>query len=440
VINFATLFLGLVFGVQNVELVVADPVVAVDVILDGEVVETLKKPPWRVQLDLGPELKPHVLEVVALDDLFGELGRAVQRINVPRDPVEVKIAIEETETGSGAAANVTWESLIGGEPSSVEISLDGQPLEVVDPSRVELPDYDPELLHVLRAELEFGGAAFSTAELVFGGAWVGRSSLELTATVVEIVGGGKNREASDLGGSFLRGEEPLEVAVVEKEAIELVIIRSPSASESLAEMASGPSVVTVRGGSVPSRDLEARVHRRWRAQFLWPVTRRSGEEGSRFDLFPHSQHLTERDGVLSHLIGGVRPPAMGGTERLADAVAIAGLTAAASSRRRAVVVIVGPGASDASDASPSQVKRFLEHLRVPLHLWSVAPEEPAPEAWGEAADISSRTKLDKAVRKLLKELESQRVVWVKGIYLPNEISLSAKADGLRLAGAGGGER
>jgi hypothetical protein len=128
---------------------------------------------------------------------------------------------------------------------------------------------------------------------------------------------------------------------------------------------------------------------------------------------------------------------MGGSERLADAVAIAGLTAAASSRRRAVIVIVGSGACDASEAPPALTRRFLEHLRVPLHIWSVAPDEPAPEGWGEPVDISSRTRLDKAVRKLLEELESQRVVWLRGTYLPNEISLSPEAEGVRLAGTGG---
>jgi len=438
VISFATLLLGLVLGVQSVDLVVADGVTAVDVVLDGEVVETLEGPPWRARVDFGSGLEPHLLEVVALDRLYGELGRASQRVNLPRDPVEIEIAVDETESGSGAVAHLTWESLIGGEPTSAEITLDGQPLEFDEPGRVELPAYAPELLHVLRAELEFGGAAYSTAELVFGGVWVGRSSMELTATVIEVVGGGKEREPEDLQSSFLRGEQPLEVAAVEKEAIELVVVRSPNAGGSLAEMATGPSVVTV--SPYASDNPEVRVLRRWRAQFLWPVARRGGEEGRRFDLFPHSQLLTERDGVLSHLIAGLRSPAMGGSERLADAVAVAGLTAAASNRRRAVVVILGPPVPDGSEASPTQTRRFLEHLRVPLHVWSVAPKEATPEGWGEPIDVSSRTRLDKAVRKLLKELESQRVVWVKGIYLPNEISLAADVKDLRLAGAGGGRR
>jgi len=410
-------------------------VVAVDVLLDGELVETLKRPPWRVRLDLGPELRPHLLEVVALDELYGELGRAEQRLNVPRDPVEVEIAVEETPTGAGAVARIAWESLIGDRPSSVEIALDGRPLEVEDPARFELPAYDPELLHLVRAELEFGGAAVSTAELVFGGSWVGRSSGTLTATAIELTGGNKVKSPEDLRGSFERGGESLEVTVVEKELSEIVVVRTPLASELLADIAGNRPTVRTSADPLAADRFQATARRGWRAQFIWPVSRPGGAEGRRYDLFPHSQLFTERDADLAVLVGGARSPSMGGEVRLADAVAIAGLTASASNRRRAVVVLLGGESSDVSNVSAAVARRFLEYLRVPLFVFSVAPETE-PSTWGEVVDVSTSAKLDKAIRRVLKALEAQRVVWLEGLYLPHEISLTDRARGIRLAGTG----
>jgi hypothetical protein len=438
VISFATLLLGLVLGVQSIDLVVADSVTAVDVILDGEVVETLKGPPWRARVDFGSELEPHLLEVVALDRLYGELGRASQRVNLPRDPVEIEIVAEEGEGGRGSVAHVTWESLIGGDPSSTLITLDGQPLEPDDPSRVELPPYDPELLHLLRVELEFGGSAFSAAELVFGGSWVGSASMALTATAIELEGKTRVKSAEDLRGVFVSGEETLEVAVVEKDASEVVVVRTPAASELLAQMAPSRVAVTLTGDPSAASQLQASARRDWRAQFIWPVPRLGGEEGQRFDLFPHSQHFTEEDTDLANLIVGVRPPVLGGKVRLADAVAIAGVTAAASNRRRTVILVLAGAAADASEASPAVARRFLEHLRVPLEVWSVAEDGAVAEGWGEAVDVSSRSKLDKALRRTFRALDSQRVVWLKGLHLPSGIQLSREAAGLRLAGTAGG--
>ena len=151
-------------------------------------------------------------------------------------------------------------------------------------------------------------------------------------------------------------------------------------------------------------------------------------------------------------------------QRLADAVAAAGLGAAASGRRRAVVLVLGPGAEDASRFSPAEVRDYLALLGVPLAVWNVQVEkveaqvrpEPDPmsptapasrprqgaaaEAWGPAVRsvrdlggwLAAHRELDRALRR-------QRVLWVEGRPAPGTLSLAPAAPpDLSLVGAGGG--
>ncbi len=81
-IEFLSLFMGLVSGVQHVELKVEERVVAVELMMDGRQIEVLRSAPWRADLDLGDGLVPHELVAVARDGAGGELERIRQWINV----------------------------------------------------------------------------------------------------------------------------------------------------------------------------------------------------------------------------------------------------------------------------------------------------------------------------------------------------------------------
>ena len=65
-IEFVTLLLGLVAGVQTVEVTVDDRVARVEMLLDGATIATIEGSPWLVQCDFGP-LAPHELVAVAWD-------------------------------------------------------------------------------------------------------------------------------------------------------------------------------------------------------------------------------------------------------------------------------------------------------------------------------------------------------------------------------------
>ena len=53
-IEFSTLFLGLVGGPQVVEVAVDNRVAAVEMRLDGEQIGRLEEAPWRLAIDLAP--------------------------------------------------------------------------------------------------------------------------------------------------------------------------------------------------------------------------------------------------------------------------------------------------------------------------------------------------------------------------------------------------
>jgi hypothetical protein len=129
-------------------------------------------------------------------------------------------------------------------------------------------------------------------------------------------------------------------------------------------------------------------------------------------------HLTERG-------------ATGIGQRLADAVAVAGVRAAGDGRPRMVVLVLSGNPIDGGRSAASAIREYLRVLHVPLTVWSIDGAGEGP--WGAASDISNLAKLNKVSRELMNELDRQWVVWVEGRHLPNAIELSSNPSGLRLA-------
>lgn len=171
-------------------------------------------------------------------------------------------------------------------------------------------------------------------------------------------------------------------------------------------------------------------------RFLWPVPRAFSGSGLPAELFDRSRAFTLQDGGLHWLLTRVLPTeGAAGKQRLADAVAVAGLQAMAGSRPRAVVLVLGGSPEDGSRYDPATVRRYLESIRVPLYVWTVekgAAESPGLAAWGKVEDASTLSRFRSAVARLRDALEAQRVVWVEGQHLPQSISLGPAATGIGL--------
>ncbi len=442
-VSFVSLFLGLVVGYQTVELKVAEPVARVEILLDGEEVASFEAPDWRGQIDFGQELRPHELTAVAFDVGGTELDRTRQWINLPRPPADTTILLELDPRTGRRIANVSWTSLTGDEPSAVRVDLDGSLLEFEDPRAIPLPDYDPEQLHYLRVELEFAGFVSTAAEITFGGFYTDHVDTELTAIPIVPSGRKKLPPAEELQDGFRAHGKPLRLAALEKGKAELIVVRDQDAWPALRNIRrqalSSPHFSAGSGAAgLPQWLVSDRAGwASWSFRFLWPASRRQVSSTGTHDLFTHSAKYSAESGSLHGWLTTLeQPAAWAGAQRMADAVAVAGVTVAGSNRRRGVLLVLAGPSPDASEAAPATIRRYLESLAVPLFVWSVDPAY-TDSVWGPAEDVSSARHMSRATREIFKALESQRIAWLEGIHLPEQITVAPSLESVEtLTGQG----
>ena len=141
-----------------------------------------------------------------------------------------------------------------------------------------------------------------------------------------------------------------------------------------------------------------------------------------------SDDETLRVNVRSLLISAL-PPDFNGPPRLADAVGVAALSAAAENRPRAVLLLVAD-ADDGSTMPVEWVRAFLRALRVPLTVWT--KDKILAAAWGKVDVLTGLSDVENAVSSLTELVERQRIVWLEGRHLPQSISLSPKSRNVTL--------
>src|SRR5690606_36849049 len=99
-------------------------------------------------------------------------------------------------------------------------------------------------------------------------------------------------------------------------------------------------------------------------------------------------------------------------QRLADAVAAAGVAVAGARRGRLVILVVGDDPVDESRATPNEVRRYLADLQVPLVVWGATRDAGAE--WGDVRPVTNRMQLTQAIREVREILDRQVVVWLEG--------------------------
>lgn len=441
-IAFTSLFLGLVLGVQPVRLTVQGPVAAVALELDGKTVGRLEREPWTARVDLGREIAPHELVARALDESGRVVARTAQWLNVPRPPAEATLLLERDAEGHAVSARLTWQSLLGTAPRRIAVVFDGRPLDVRDPARIELPEYEPDSTHLVSAEVEFSPTVVSRAGVVIGGRSESNVTSELTGVPVRVRAGAALPPPESLHGWFRGGDEALPVVAVERGPALVLVVRDTDHTEALAKLGNGGKTTFVRGvrGSLPQYDpdfsrFEMRLEPPDRVRFLWPRATRAPGSEMPTELFDASRDFAGDFAGVHWLLTRVSHPIQKtARERFADAVAIAGLQAYAGYSRRAVVLLLGRRTDDASQFPPALVRGYLAKMHVPLKVWSLETRsrQRVEAAWGAVEDVSSFAKLKAAFERLRADLDSQQMVWVEGRRLPQEIALSEKASGVEL--------
>jgi hypothetical protein len=435
-IDFISLFVGLVIGVHDVEVAVGEAVARVEIRLDGELLCESNGDPWITRCDFGRELHPRELEAVAFDGADRELGRARQWINLPDERADAGIVAVRDGAGRIVAARLTWSSPEYERPRKISVELDGVPVRVGPSQVIDLVEIPEREVHVLTAEFRFGSEVTIRRELVFGPAFEGDHSSGLTAVVVVLEDIDELPPATVMERWFASDGQPLRVAATERPDARVVLVRDPTTVGRLAEMEPELEVRRKKARRRSGRrkapdtlgdDVQVRVlspepvlpKGRSRAALLFPISTKAN---------PGSK------GLVNAAVGTSAASSLGGPLMLSDAVAMAGLRAAEGNRRRSVVLLVGGAREDGSRFSPAVARRYLADLHVPLHVWDVSgPVAEPPPGWGRMRVVDNVDDLVRAVRRVRSQLEEQRVVWVNGRHLPQHIELTDAAVGIRLA-------
>jgi hypothetical protein len=437
-VEFLTLFLGLVVGQQNVELTVAEQVARVELRLNGDVLASRDGEPWRMRCDFGRELHPGRLKAIAYDEQGRVIGIDEQWINLPKDRAEAAIVAERDSSGRVVAARLTWRSPEFEKPKNITVTLDGNELKVRAPYVIDLSGVDSSSSHLLRAEFGFGDNLRLTRELAFGKVFSGVHSSGLTALPVVLDDIDELPPTEQLEGWFVAGDDALQIAAVERDTAQLVVVADPTTIglvESLFENRKDRGSRRRRGGDGPrfvdelAEDVEMRVlipepvipQGRSEAALLFPLSRKPA---------PGTQ------GILKTVIAANPGGFLGAGLMMGDAVAMAAMSAAEDNRRRAVLVLLGEEREDISRVAPASVRAFAEDLRVPLVVWDLSGERKAPlEGWKPDRELLDADDLRRANRRLRYLLDQQRIVWVGGRHLPQELVLGPAAEGITLAAA-----
>ncbi|HEY3569006.1 MAG TPA: hypothetical protein VGP73_13815 [Thermoanaerobaculia bacterium] len=428
---FLSLFFGLIRGRYPVELAVNGPAASVELLVDGRGVQKLQGPPWKTEIDFGPDLLPHQIVARALDARGREIARAEEWANLPHPLTKVEILLERERLETPRAAKIAWTDLKGEKPSARRLAFDGLPLTLDADGRAVLPPHDLKSLHVLTAEVDFASGRSARKEIAYGGEYGSEVSTELTAVPVRSRRGDLP-PAAKLGRWLTADGKPLSVAAVEDGPGQLYLIHSPGLPTALWGIMRGTSMAR-EPKSMMKLGPEDRV------RFATPFSQRFSASGELTDLFDVSPEIDiQKTSLLAVLLNSLDPSVLErGPMRTVDAAAVAAQEAAAENRRRAVLVVLTGSARDQSRFDAATVRRYLAALRVPLFVWCLGKPErgSAAEAWGEPIRVlRGETDLQRAYGELQDTLDSQRIVMVDGRLLPQSIALSPEAAGVELVG------
>lgn len=435
-IEFLTLFVGLVLGVHNIEVTVFGPVARVEIRVNDVLVAEINEAPWVVQTDFGREIHPAILEAVAYDDGDHELGRTAQWINLPGQRAEAEIVSIRDENGRVQSARLTWSSPEFSNPKKITVELDGKTIKVRPPHRIDLSDIPEREVHVLTADFQFSADVEIRRELVFGPEFEGDHDSGLTAVAVVLEDLDELPAIEAMEGWFTSAGGPLVVAAAEVPDARVVVVRDPTAVSQLAEMSPELDRRRKKARRDPRKermldvfgdDVEIFV---LSPEPVQPPNRRTAAV-----LFPYSNKPSPgTKGFLPATIGSTPASLMGGPLMMSDAVAVAAIRAAEGNGRRAVILLLGQQREDGSRFEVEAARRYLENLRVPLVVWDLSgPAAVAPQGWGDLKIVENADDLVRQVRRLRYRLGEQRIVWLRGRHLPQQIELTEKASGISLA-------
>ncbi len=424
-IAFQTLFLGLVFGFGSVRMMVSPPVATVELYLDGASVGTVSGEPWEVACRFGAAPLPHELVAVGRDAAGKEIGRVRQFVNLPRPAAEARILVEPGVGRKPTFARLAWSTIDNAKPKRFDVSLDGSPITVQDPQRIELAGVDLRRSHFLSAEVVFPKGVVAKAEASIGGEAEAAAATELTAIAVVLRPGQELPPIDAMQTWFLKAGKPLRVVAVEDGHADAVVVFDQDSAQRFGGISQGQPNSMILANPLPIQP--SRGGNRLLAIWAVPTPTRSAGGAESRGLFRVSIPLDlDVDEMRTLIFRFAFPAAAPKAQALANAVATAGMQAASLNRRRAVALFVGEAPPDSSTMTVDAARAYLESINVPLFVWSPDRRisELALPGWGLPDDVSTDLQFQGAVTRLQNALAAQRIVWLAGSHLPQTVTIA----------------
>lgn len=135
----------------------------------------------------------------------------------------VEIVLER-DSDRVTGAHLTWQSIAGERPQGMRATLDGESLPVTDPGYISIPAHDCACLHLLFVALTFSARQHVQVVASFGSAHTSQTSTELAAIPIKLTAR-RLPPLTALSGAVRRMGEPLAVLSAEKGRADIVFVR-----------------------------------------------------------------------------------------------------------------------------------------------------------------------------------------------------------------------
>jgi len=388
--------IGLVVGLLPVLANLGSATNEAQVLLDGRPACALTATAPVCNVDLGPELRVHLLDLVRRDGRGQVVERVRRWINRPGAQAEVYLNSDCPAQASECTASIGWGHPNKQDPFAMTVTVNGAPVahEVRHDIRFRVPK---DRAVAVGVDAIFPDGRRASQSRVFGGGYVGSAESTLQAVPIVLPRGAK--APATIGG--------LPVRAIEDAPQEVAFVVEPLALEALRGLWQQSRAEIIVPGVPVGDQVNGELIGLEAMTVVIP-----NENLNRFDMFkvPRGRdQLSGRDQWMRLLALG-SDMLEGRRMRLADAVASAGMAVAGAPRTRAVVVVISGRHQDESQFSPAQTCRYLSEIMVPLFVWRL--EKDAGPGWPAGPKITSRTVLD-AVKEVHAGLKAQRIAWVE---------------------------
>jgi len=380
--------------------------------LDGDLACTATTADSQCTVDLGPNLRVHLLELIR-HPADGPVERVERWVNRPGFEAELRIQLAAHPVGGTCGARVKWADPNHSDPEALEIMTAGQRWPVSTEGRTfAYPCADPGHARVVAVSAVFpdGRRAEAAVETDSIGHVAAPApwplALEATSAALDPCGAVEAR---------LPGVRP-----VVGDEFEIVFVLDPRVDyRALAGLGTDSSdAANVKRSWQKASDSLADADGLWYVIPNDPPERVNGfSEGRETWLGGFFARGVEADSERSFL---------------ADAVAAAGLTAGAGPRRRIVVLVLGVGSGDdGSRFNPTQVRSYLAEIGVPLIV--LESGAAAGGDWPDGVQVGSVDDLAGAFEAVRARLDEQCVEWLPADMHPRAVVASLPA-GIAVAG------